>query len=194
MGRARFTADDFLYAALAIAAERGPTAVTVGSVTKRLNAPTGSFYHRFASRDLLLAQLRLRILTDFQRGVSTALAAGDPLRAALHIPSWAREHLDEARLLLLYDRDEFSQGGWPEAAREAMAAQSERMQEGVAAFAGMAFGRAQAEDLRRAQFLLQELPAAAVIPYLRRREPPPPTVDELIATTYRAIVDAYRAV
>ena len=193
MSRARFSADDFLCAALAIAAERGPSSVTVGSVTSRLKAPTGSFYHRFASRDLLLAQLRLRIVADFQRGIGAALDAGDPLRAALHIPAWAREHLDEARLLLLYDRDDFFHGEWPEALREAIAAQTERTEAGFAAFAGLAFGRAEPDDIRRAQFLLKEVPAAAVIPHLRRREPPPPMVDELIAITYRAVVACYRA-
>jgi hypothetical protein len=38
---------------------------------------------------------------DFQQGVSAAINAGDGLRAALHTPAWVREHLEEARLLLL---------------------------------------------------------------------------------------------
>jgi hypothetical protein len=45
--------------------------------------------------------------------------------------------------------------------------------------------------LRRAQFLLAEVPVAAVQQHLRRREPPPPLVDELIRTTYHAIIAAY---
>jgi hypothetical protein len=39
---------------------------------------------------------------------------------------------------------------------------------------------------------LAKVPVAAVRRHLERREPPPPIVDELIRTTYRAIVDDYR--
>src|ERR1700723_4206750 len=122
MVRAVFNHADFLDAALALTAERGPSAVTVGAITARLRAPTGSFYHRFISRNALLGALWLRTVLDFQAGATAALDAGDGLAAALHTPAWAREHLDEARLLLLYDRDDFVEGVWPEELRERVAA------------------------------------------------------------------------
>jgi AcrR family transcriptional regulator len=193
MGRAKFDEADFRGAALAIAAERGPLAVTVGSITGRLGAPTGSFYHRFASRDVLLGELWLRTVLDFQQGTTAALDAGDGLRAALHTPVWAREHLDQARLLLLYHRDDFVQGEWPQALRDRVAAQTERMAGGFARAARLIFGRAGPDELRRAQFLLAEVPVAAVRRHLERREPPPPIVDELIRLTYRSVVDDYHA-
>ena len=55
-------------------------------------------------------------------------------------------------------------------------------------FARDTFGEANPEQLRIAQFVLADVPKAAVIPHLRRRESPPPVVDELIRLTYRAIV------
>src|SRR6266850_1310087 len=94
MGRPKYDNGDFLDAALAIAAESGPPAVTVGAITERLGAPVGSFYHRFASRDVLLGELWLRTVLDFQRGIAAALDAGDGLRAALHTPAWVRGHPD----------------------------------------------------------------------------------------------------
>src|SRR5205807_5419343 len=115
MGRPKYGDGDFLDAALAIAAERGPAAATVGSIAARLKAPIGSFYHRFASRDLLLGELWLRTVLEFREGISAALDAGDGLRAALHTPAWTRANLDKARLLLLYHRDDFVQGEWPAA-------------------------------------------------------------------------------
>ena len=194
MGRAKFDDGDFLDAALAIAAERGPGAVTVGSIAERLKAPVGSFYHRFASRDLLLGELWLRTVLDFQQGMIAALDEGDGLRAALHTPAWVRGHLDEARLLLLYHRDDFVQGGgWPAALRDGVAAETERMETGFARFAHLVFGRAGPDEVRRAQFLLAEMPVGAVRQHLHRREPPPPLVDELIRVTYRAVVDDYRS-
>src|SRR6478736_6571049 len=101
--RAKFTETDYLSAAKAIAVGRGPAAVTVASISQRLKAPTGSFYHRFASRDVLLGNLWLNTILDFQHGVSAALDADDGLAAALHTPRWSRDHLDEARLLLVFD-------------------------------------------------------------------------------------------
>ena len=193
MGRPKYVDGDFLGAALAIAAERGPLAVTVGSIAYRLKAPVGSFYHRFASRDALLGELWLRIVLEFQQGIGAALDAGDGLGAALHTPAWVREHVDEARLLLLYHRDDFVQGGWPPSLRDGVAAQTERMQAGFARFARLIFGCDGADEVRRSQFLIAEVPVAAVRQHLYRREPPPPIVDELIRTTYRAVVNDYHA-
>src|ERR1700709_500657 len=102
MGHAKFSQSDFFTAARAISSEQGPAAVTIASITGRLKAPTGSFYHRFASRDALLGELWLNTVLDFQKGLDAALKAGDGVGAALRTPRWVREHLDEGRLLLLY--------------------------------------------------------------------------------------------
>src|SRR5579864_9498211 len=113
MGHALFEHDDFLVAARELAAERGPAGVTVDSVTARLKAPKGSFYYRFASRDLLLGELWLTTVLAYQQGFVAAIEAGDGLAAALHTPAWVRHHLDDARLLLLYSRHDFVAGDWP---------------------------------------------------------------------------------
>jgi AcrR family transcriptional regulator len=193
MGRAKFNQSDFLAAALAIAAERGPAAVTVASISDRIGSPTGSFYHRYASRNVLLGALWLRTVVHFQQGISAALDAGDGLRAVLHTPAWVREHLDEARLLLLYHRDDFVQGEWPEELRERVAAQTQGIATGAGRFARLVFGDDGPEEVRRTQFLMAEVPVAAVRQHLLRREPPPPIVDRLLRTTYRAVVADYRA-
>jgi AcrR family transcriptional regulator len=192
MGRAKFSQSDFLAAALAIAAERGPVAVTVASISQRLGSPTGSFYHRYASRNVLLGALWLRTVLHFQQGIGAALDAGNGLLAVLHTPAWVREHLDEARLLLLYHRDDFVQGEWPEELRGRVATQTQGMASGTGRFARLVFGEDGPEEVRRAQFLLAEVPVAAVRQHLLRREPPPPIVDRLLRTTYRAVVADYR--
>jgi AcrR family transcriptional regulator len=194
MGRPRYSDADFLAAALAIAAERGPAAVTIASVTERLRAPTGSFYHRFASRSVLLGALWLQTVLDFRRGIGAALDRGDGLGAALHTPAWVREHPDEARLLLLHSRDDFVRGEWPEALREQAVALAERGEAGTARFARLVFGADGPEELRRARFLLAQAPVAAVREHIFRREPPPPLVDDLIRATFRAVVADHRRV
>jgi len=66
--------------------------------------------------------------------------------------------------------------------------QAQRVDACYEKFARDTFGEANPEQLRIAQFVLADVPKAAVIPHLRRRESPPPVVDELIRLTYRAIV------
>jgi AcrR family transcriptional regulator len=187
MGRALFDNADFLSTARALAAERGPAAVTVDSVTTHLKAPKGSFYYRFASRDLLLGELWLTIVLAYQQGFVAAIEASDGLAAALHTPTWARQHLDDARLLLLYSRHDFVAGDWPAPLKRGVRDQAERLGDCLTSFARQTFGRAGPAELRRATFVLAEVPIAAVRQHLERREPPPPQVDELIAETYRAI-------
>ncbi len=162
--------------------------MTVDSVTARLKASKGSFYYRFASRDALLGELWLATVLSYQRGFAAAIDAGDGLAAALHTPAWARLHLDDARLLLLYSRHDFVQGDWPATLKRGVADQAQRFESCLECFARQAFGRAGPAELGRATFVLAEVPIAAVRGHLKRREPPPLLVDELIATTYRAIV------
>jgi AcrR family transcriptional regulator len=188
MGRAQFDHAGFLAAARELIAERGPAAVSVDAVAERLKAPKGSFYYRFASRDALLGELWLATVLAYQAGFVAAIEAGDGLRAALHTPAWARRHLDDARLLMLYSRHDFVQGDWPAPLRHGVADQAGRFEACLKAFARQAFGRAGPSGLRRAAFVLAEVPIAAVKPHLQRREPPPRLVDDLISRTYHAIV------
>jgi AcrR family transcriptional regulator len=193
VGHAKFSQEDFFAAAVAIAATHGPAAVTIASITAHLGAPTGSFYHRFASRNALLGELWLRTVLDFQQGINAALDAGDGLRAALHTPAWVRAHLESARLLLLYDRRDFVEGEWPEELRGQVAGMTARMEAASLRWARAIFGKDGREEVRLAQFLISEVPVAAVRQHLLRREQPPPLVDRMIRTTYRAVVADYRA-
>jgi len=193
MGRAKFSHDDFLNAALAVIAQRGVTGVTVASVSERLGAPTGSFYHRFASRDVLLGTLWLQAVLEFQTGVRAALDAGDGLAAALHTPAWVRKNPERARLLLLHDRKDFLHGDWPQELRERVAAMNKSLENGARRWAQAIFGREGREEVRLAQFLISELPVTVVRQHLMRDERPPPLVDDIIRTTYRAVVANYRS-
>jgi AcrR family transcriptional regulator len=191
MARPSFEHAAFLTAARDIAAQNGPAAVTVTSVTERLGAPSGSFYYRFPSRDILLAELWLATALAFQQGFVAAIKAGDGLTAALHTPVWVRAHLDDARVFLLHHRDDFVQGGWPAALTARVAQQARRVDACYKRFARDAFGGVNAEKLRLARFVLADVPKAAVNPHLRRREPPPLIVDDMIRITYRAIQSQY---
>lgn len=192
MGHAHFTDTDFLGAARKLAAELGPAGVTVDLINARLKAPKGSFYYRFASRDLLLGRLWLTAALAYQDGFVAAIEAGDGLAAALHMPAWVRLNLDDARLLLLYSRHDFVQGEWPAPLKKAVADQARRFEKCLERFTREALGSGERDNIQVAQFVLADAPIAAVRPHLRRGEAPPPLVDELIRRTYDAVIDSRR--
>jgi AcrR family transcriptional regulator len=192
VARASFDYADFLTAARELAAQGGPAAVTVLSITERLGAPSGSFYYRFASRDVLLAELWLSTALAFQSGFVAAIKRGDGLAAAMHTPTWVRAHRNDARLFLLYHRDDFVQGDWPQAFKSKVARQARRVDACYTRFARDTLGGIDPERLRVARFVLADAPKAAVEPHLRRGEAPPPVIDALVKMTYSAIVETYR--
>lgn len=188
MPRAAFAPCDFLRAAHQIARAGGPGAITVASVSQFLKAPTGSFYHRFASRDALAGELWLSLVLAFQEGALAAADAGDWLGAALHVPAWSRANPGDARLLLAYRKEDFVQGSeWPPAFQQRVRDQAAAIEERFARFAREVLGGVDCDRLRRAQFALADAPIAAVRPHLAAGEAPPPVVDALVRETFLAV-------
>lgn len=189
MGRqAKFTSDQFLDAALALVANKGPAAATMAHVAKSLGAPIGSVYHRFDSRNLLLARLWLRAVDSFQAGFLDALRRGEGLKAALHTPRWVRAHPREARVLLLHRREELMGGDWPGQVTEHAAKLSRELDDGLREFTNRTFGVISHANLRRVTFALIDVPYAAVSRHLRKGETPPHVVDVFVQDTYVTIM------
>jgi AcrR family transcriptional regulator len=187
---ARFTEEDLLRAAAEVAAERGPAGATVAAIAKAAGAPTGSLYHRFASRDLLLGRLWLELIGRFQAGWIEALERGDAAAAALHSVAWVRAQPREARLLLLYRREDFLAGDWPPALADRAAHVNDRAAGVLRAYARDRLGDDGPATLRRARFALVEIPYAAVRAYVAAGQPPPPDLDALVLTASRAVLAA----
>lgn len=185
---ARFSYDAFVNAALKIVAERGPAAVTVAAVAGELGAPVGSVYHRFLSRDILLAEAWLKVVSSFQAGFLQALEKGGGLDAALYTPRWVRSHPAEARILLLYRREEFVSGEWPAHLKEKTRALQRELDEGFRGYVARVFGKDGQKDLNRAVFAIVDVPYAAVIRFIRQGKKPPREVDVHIRRTYGTIM------
>lgn len=119
MGRpAKFTQDAIVQAAMRLAAEQGTANITMQSVASELGAPSGSLYHRYPSRDHLLADLWLRAVADFQAGLFERLdlcegALDAACAAATHVIRWSRENPVAARVLLLFSVTDLKHGQWP---------------------------------------------------------------------------------
>src|ERR687897_2072654 len=72
-----------LDAARGLLLEQGAGSATVEAIAGESGAPTGSIYHRFGSRDELLARLWLRAVYRSQASFLAALEQEDPQDATL---------------------------------------------------------------------------------------------------------------
>lgn len=90
----------------------GPRGVTTAAVSQRSGAPTGSLYHRFGSRAIMVAELWVRTIRGFHAELFDATAHAAPgmdraLAAVRTIVQFASRHPDDARLMLIANREEF---------------------------------------------------------------------------------------
>jgi AcrR family transcriptional regulator len=192
----KFSATQILDTAATLVAADGPGAATIGAISARLKAPSGSIYHRFASRDVLLGRLWLSKATFFQNRFAQALADADPakagLEAALSLPRSARADFAGARIMLLHRRDDFLAGDWPADMAEEAARLKQQLDAAIKGIARRLFARVSAEALRLTTFAVLDVPFAAVHRHVAANEPPPLYVDDLIAEAYRALIPPAR--
>lgn len=113
----KYSSDQILDAVVEVTKRNGVAAVSATGVAALLGAPSGSIYHRFPSRDVLVASAWLRAGERFRGELAAALEGPDPEAAALAAVratlDWARRRPGEASLFLLYDRSDLSRKEWP---------------------------------------------------------------------------------
>ena len=102
---AKFSLDDLLDAAGRVLLEKGRD-ITMAQIADAAGAPTGSVYHRFASR----IRLWLRSIKRFQVGFIRAGEREEARRAviemALCVPRFCRAHPADAKAMTLYRRED----------------------------------------------------------------------------------------
>lgn len=168
MGRpARFSTEQLVDTAIALAAEDGPAAVTMAAVARAAGAPSGSLYHRFSGRPALLAAVWLHSVESFRTGYRRALAAESALEAALgsarHVVAWSRAHPRRARVLLHRPAD-FASPDWPEDDRARLEAANAGIAERLREVARdlREPGEEEARALERVRLAVVDLPLSLV--------------------------------
>ena len=193
--RPKFDSDTILDMTAQLIARGGPAEATVGNIAKALGAPTGSIYHRFDSRDLVLSRLWVRTAERAQRGFLDALEADDvdaaATSAALHIPRWSRTHLEEATVMLLYRRRDLA-ATWPEELGPDLERQRTTMLNALKSFTRRFSGSAARSNLETMNFALLDVPYAAVRRHLLAGEPPPAAVDQLVTSAAWSVLAPLR--
>ena len=188
----KFDEERILGAARRLVAAHGPSGATIGAIARSVGAPIGSIYHRFDSRDVLLATVWLRAAAAFQDAFFERLAGTPPreagLAAALYMAHRVREHPDEARVLLLHRREDFVDRGWPITFRRRATQVGQQVEREIRAFSRRLCGRADVRTARLVAYAVVEAPFAAVRRHVAAKENPPPYVDVLIRVTYEAVM------
>jgi AcrR family transcriptional regulator len=193
MGRPpRFAREQIVEAAKQLVAEGGARAATVSAIARRVGAPTGSFYHRYESRELLLAEIWFGVIEAFQAGLIDALGGENTrdagLRAALHSVEWVRAHPLESRLLLLHRKEDFVAGKWPAALRRRAKSVNDEANAAIADYTRRHFGRCTAANLRRAKLAIIDIPYGALKRHVEAEETPPAFLDDLVRAASGAVL------
>jgi AcrR family transcriptional regulator len=160
---ARFTPDQILAAARALVLQGGAAAATVPAIAKKLGAPSGSIYHRFPSRELLLGEAWLSSHEAYLAGLLAALSEpgrAEALRLAVgHTAAFVRAEPQAAALVLLHRLDELTGAPPPRPLAARLARLDEELQRALKAFAARR-GRVGASAVERAALAVLDLPQA----------------------------------
>ena len=187
---ARFTADVFVEATLALVAEGGPSAASMAAIARKVGAPTGSIYHRFESRSAILATAWLDCHERFAQRLAPALRAGQGLDAALSIVAWARADRRRARYLLLNEIEALLEDPVPEPLQARVQQQQAGLDDAFDAYLALRPARAGGdarEATARAKFLIFDGPIALLRPHLLADASPPSFLDEMITDMHRGL-------
>jgi AcrR family transcriptional regulator len=88
----------------------GSRSATMEAIAALSGAPTGSIYHRFGSRDQLIARLWIRAVYRSQASFVAAMERDDPrdaaVAAAMSIIDFCEDHPADAQLLVAFRRED----------------------------------------------------------------------------------------
>jgi AcrR family transcriptional regulator len=179
---ARYTVDEILDAAAELLAAHGPAAVTMSAVARAVGAPSGSMYHRFATRAELCGELWVRTEERFHGGFAACLATSDDtaqrcVAAARFTVQWCRDHPVEAQVLLV-GADAMCLTEWPAelvARRNRLSRATRKLLAGLAA------------DVDRVRAAVIDVPHAIVRRHLVARQRVPASADQIVEDCARVL-------
>jgi AcrR family transcriptional regulator len=162
--------DAMLDAARDLLLEDGARSATVEAIASASGAPTGSIYHRFGSRDELIAQLWIRAVYRSQASFVAALEGNDPkeaaLAAAMSIVDFCEEHLADARLLVCFRREDLVRSVPEGPLADELAELNRPVKRAVVDLARRLYGTRSRAALDRVLMAVFDLPYGAVRRYL----------------------------
>lgn len=184
--------DRILDAARTLVLRDGPRGASIAAIARESGAPVGTLYHRFGNRDGVLAAAWLRALAGFQRGALEAAAHADALEAAVAMAvspiRFAREHPQDARLLLTLRRDDLLDADPGDSFRAELEAVNAPLRASVLALTRALRGRADARSRDAVTRAVVDLPNASLRRHLRDGGPLPSWLERDVGAAARALL------
>ncbi|HTA15063.1 MAG TPA: TetR/AcrR family transcriptional regulator, partial [Solirubrobacteraceae bacterium] len=165
----------------------------IAAIARESNAPVGTLYHRFGSRDGVLAAAWLRALERFQQGALAAAKHPEPLEAAIAMAtsqvSFAREHPDDARLLLTLRRDDLLDADPDDRFRARLEMLNAPLEATIAGFARALAGQDDSRSLDTITRAVVDLPNSAIRRHARDQRELPSWLEHDIASAARRLLE-----
>jgi AcrR family transcriptional regulator len=189
---AKHSSEAILDAARALLLDGGPRAASVAAIATASGAPVGTLYHRFGTRDALVAEVWLRALTRFQDAYLGAATTDDPRKAgaemAAAVVTFARTAPADAQLLMATSLHDLLDGAVPDALSTRLEAANAPLTEALRTLARRCYGRADARHVDRVRLAVVDLPAAALRRWSRAGAAPPSWAETEVAAAAARIL------
>lgn len=185
MGRLSTIDDAAIFEAVGVhVAKHG--SIKLADIVAATGVSVGSLYHRYSSREELLARAWADAVFAFHECIAEALDsvadnAGE--EAAMATPRFCRSQPHRARLLVCCRSEEFLSDASPSTIADEIDAANKRIAQKVAAFA-----RRHGHSLEACRLGMVAYPLGAVRLYLPDR-PVPKSVDDFVAAAWRSAVE-----
>ena len=182
-----------LDAARVLLLEQGGRAATVEAIAKASGAPSGTIYHRFGSRDELIARLWIRGVQRSQAAFLAAIEGREPREAVvaggLSILDFCAEEPADAKLLVAFRHDDLVRAAPTGALAEELERLNEPVERAVVDLTRGLYGRASRAALDRVLLAVFDLPYGAVRRHLVAGRPLPSGLRSDLARAIEAVVD-----
>lgn len=166
----------------------GSRSATIEAIADASGAPTGSIYHRFGSRDELIARLWIRAVYRSQASFLAALQRDEPreaaLAAAMSIVDFCEEHPADAQLLVAFRREDLIRAIPDGALADELEALNRPVKRAVVQLARRLYDRRSNAALERTLLAVFDLPYGAARRHLIAGRPLP---SGLRADVFRAV-------
>jgi AcrR family transcriptional regulator len=196
MGRPELhSAAKILDGARTIVLDGGAPTATINAIASASGAPAGSIYHRFGSRDALLAELWIRAVRRSQAHFTAAIQAnGEPLEAAvaggLSVFDFATGERDDARLLASLRREDLVRAPLSPALLARLRTLNRPLERAIGRLSREIYGGETAAARELVALAVIDIPYGAVRRHLLAGAPPPKELRPHLEHAIRAVLDA----
>lgn len=174
--------------------EEGSSSATIEAIAKASGAPTGSIYHRFGSRDELIARLWMRAAYLSQASFVVALEQEDAKKAALAAAmssiDFCQEHSADARLLTSFRREDLIRTAPEGRLAEELEDLNRPLERAVVHLAKRLYGKATRAALDRTLLAVVDLPYGAAHRYLTAGTDLPKGLKDDLTRAVLAVIDS----